>query len=168
LILFHASYKIFEVGQTYVADKETPYFLEKRSQGMDWVDLLLNEYKPDKAPIRQQTFFACDKVENCYAYISSRRQVVGMPIYYKVEMENPAKGVMCLTDIFPKFEKQNPSLRTYAEEYWSPTLEWKYYEYLSNQMKIIEILNEPDIIMKSVGNNNYMMDQELRKEVFGI
>ncbi len=167
MILYHASYKIFEIGQTYIAERETPYFLEKQSQGMEWVDLLLNEYKPEHAPLRQQTFFACDSVENCYAFISSKSNVDIAPIYYKVEMDNPVKCVMCLTDIFRHVSSDDPNRPVYAKEYWSPTQEWRYYEYLSKRMTILEIVSEPDIILKNKGKVNYNADKDLRKSTFG-
>lgn len=167
MILFHASYNQFEVGQTYLADSDTPYFLEKQAQGMDWVDLLLNKYKPVSAPPRQRTFFACDSVENCFAFISNRPRVGETPIYYKVEMENPAKGVMCITDIFRKVDRDDPNIPVYAQEYWTPTQEWRYFEYMSASMKILEIVDEPEFILKIRGKENYTSDRDLRIRMFG-
>lgn len=167
MTLFHASYETFEVGRTYSADRVTPYFLEKQSQNMDWVDILLNEYKPDHAPMRQQTFFACDSVENCFAYISSRPRIGELPIYYKVEMENPVKAVMCITDIFRNVDINDPAIPVYANEYWYPSQEWRYYEYLSDSMQILEVVQEPDFILKNRGKMNYSADRDLRIRMFG-
>jgi hypothetical protein len=167
MTLFHASYEIFEVGQIYTADRITPYFLEKQTQNLKWIDLLLNEYKPDHAPIREQTFFACDSVENCHAYISSLNRPAKVPSYYKVEMENPVKCVMCLTDLLRIVGDANPNVNVYAQEYWTPTLEWKYYEYLSNEMTILEVVPEPDVVLKNRGKANYSADRELRIKTFG-
>ena len=166
MILYQVSYRIFNIGDKLIATTTTPYFLQKQQSGDEWVDTILNSYKPINTPDREFTFFACDAVENCYAFIADKIGVLGNPIYYKIEMQEPVKAVMCITDLILKSGAADINIPDYASEYWTPTLELKYFEYLANEMEIIEIVNGPDVILKNKGKNNYMLDRELRKRTF--
>jgi hypothetical protein len=167
MILYHVSYKSFTIGECLTANEITPYFLEKQEKKEEWVDTILNNFKPVDAPDRQHTFFACDAIENCYAFIANKIPLSGNPIYYKVEMIEPIKAVMCITDLILKVGPDDIQVEDFAKEYWIPTLNWKYYEYLSAKMKIMEIIEEPNSLLKAKGRINYQSDWELRKNTFG-
>lgn len=166
MILFHGSFKQFEINKIIKANELTPYFLSKQAQGSEWIDLVLNDYKPDHAPLRQYTLYACDSVANASAFIENQKMGDAVPIYYKVEMVNPVKGVMCLTDLLFKNgpgHELNPEI---SQEYWSSSQDWRYHEYLSNEMKILEVMPAPNFMEKTAGRNSYMADFELRKKLY--
>jgi len=141
MMLYHATLESFDVGRTYTANEVTPYYRQNELNGRAWVDDLLNQNKPKNAPERRNTFFACDCIENCYAYISSRYPDRKAEYkFYCVEMENPVSGVMCLTDLLYDLGDTNSNLNNVVAEYWYPTKEWKYLEFLSKKMTIIERL----------------------------
>ncbi len=166
MILYHASLKEFEVGRSYVANDLTPYFIENKTNNKAWVDLVLNEHKPIDAPDRQRTFFCCDSIENCYAFISAQYpNQIDQINYYKVEMDNPAKGVISLTNLLLKVGENDINVQNIANEYWNQTKEWRYFEYMSQEMKFLERLNAPDTLQKSNGKNNYFHDYELCKQI---
>lgn len=141
MMLYHATLESFEVGRTYTANEITPYYRQNELNGRAWVDDLLNQNKPENAPERQTTFFACDCIENCYAYISSRYPDRKAEYkFYCVEMQNPVRGVMTLTELVCRLGVNHNRLNEVIQEYWNPTKGWKYFEYLSNKMTIIEKL----------------------------
>lgn len=80
--------------------------------------------------------------------------------YYKVKMSSPIALPICLTDslIIDSLEHN----RKIATEYWHPIEEWKILEYLSNQMEILEVINEASEDEKIRGRLNYQHDLEKR------
>ena len=163
--LFHVSCNEYGVGETKLANEETKYFQAKKDKGEEWVDLLLNAKKPDNAPSRQYTLYAFDFVGNCSAFFKSHKCDKGNKLYYKVQMTDPFKAPMCLTDLILKQGQSSSYLAKIIEEYWHPTMDWKFWEYLSTEMKIVEVLNEPNIFEKIKGEDNYHRDFQLRKQL---
>ena len=161
--LFHVSCNEYKVGDICFVKEETPYFKAKKATGQEWVDLFLNCNKQEDAPFREFTLYAFDFIGNCSAFFGSRKCESGYPFYYKVEMENPVIAPMCLTDLITKEGKSSTKLNQISEEYWTPTLRWNFYEYLSNEMKILEILKPPTTIQTSAGKFKYGNDIELSK-----
>lgn len=163
MMLYHATLESFEVGRTYTANEITPYYRQNELNGRAWVDDLLNHNKPENAPERHNTFFTCDCIENCYAYISSRYP--GRKADYKfycVEMQNPVSGVMCLTDLLNDLGDNHPNLNNVVAEYWYPTKEWKYLEFLSQEMNVLDTVTPSQ--MQIFGSRvKYQHDYEMYK-----
>jgi len=153
----------------HLADSnETFYYRNRKQSGDNWVDDLLDKYKPMNAPSRKQTFYAFDSLANCYRFNKSLGNKNKTVFYYKVKLYNPYKTVMSLTDFIFKLGKNSSELDKIAQEYWFPSLDWKFYEYLSNKMTIIETLSEPDYLSKIQGDCNYNNDFDLRKKLLQL
>lgn len=163
--LFHVSCAKYEPGTKLTVTERTPYSIRQKDLDHDWVDACLNKHKPEKAPLRDFTFYACDFIGNCHAFFKRTKcnNEIGKPFYYKVKMLNPVKAPMCLTDLILKSGKASEKIPKICNEYWSPQLDWQFYEYLSNEMEIVEVLNEPTQMQKMKGDANYMMDFDLGK-----
>jgi len=164
--LYHVSCKEYVVGQKLIAQETTPYYQKKISQGTNWIDDILNDHKPKDAPQRNKTLFAFDFVGNCQAFFEKESCPSGTPKYYKVKMVNPIKSPMCLTDLLGKLGKESPKVKEIAQEYWNPKHKWKYYEYLSTEMEIIEILDTPGEETLRIGKGNITDDAVLRRRLF--
>jgi len=164
--LYHVSCKEYVVGQKLIAQETTPYYQKKISQETNWIDDILNDHKPKDAPQRNKTLFAFDFVGNCQAFFEKESCPSGTPKYYKVKMVNPIKSPMCLTDLIRILEKESPKVQEIAQEYWNPKQNWKYYEYLSAEMEIIEILATPSQETLNIGKANYLNDTTLRNRLF--
>lgn len=67
---------------------------------------------------------------------------------------------MCLTDALIKDSLEH-NIKI-ADEYWKPQKDWKFLEYLSNQMEILEVLDDPSFEDKIKGRLNYDYDYEKR------
>jgi hypothetical protein len=110
--------------------------------------------------MRQQTFYAFDSIENCIAFSNSNK--IQNSFYYKVQMQNPFKAPMCLTDLLLKNPGNNIKQESIAKEYWKPKTNWKFNEYLSMEMIIIECMAQPSFCSLLKGNENYNNDVDLR------
>lgn len=159
--LFHVSTKKYEIGEIIKAEDftNTEYYQNATASGKNWIDEYLDEGRPENAPERKNAIFAFDCVENCIAFKGRNNA----NFYYKVKMIEPIASPMCLTDaLIENAEEQNAIIRS---EYWMPTKNWKFLEYLSSEMEVLEILETPDIIQINKGRLNYDYDRDLKKGI---
>ena len=166
MVLFHVSFREYEVGQSYTAPNPNGYHQRAILKGEDWINTYLDENKPIDFPSRISSFYACDEIVNCQAFIGNKTINGQKPIYYKVEMNCEIGFPMVLTDAIKKNEQNSPHLINCSNEYWSPSGEWKYKEFLSPEMTILEILPNPDSICANKGRMNYNADLERAKRDF--
>ena len=162
--LFHVSCKNYKVGELIISEnfKETEYYKESESKNMNWIDDFLDSTRPEGYPKRQSSLFAFDCIDNCFAFIDGPIRRKGIK-YYKVKMNNPIGCPMCLTDSLVQDDYEHNT--KIAKEYWSPKEDWKFMEYLSNSMEIIEILEDPIFEEKIKGKFNYNQDYQKRKKL---
>jgi hypothetical protein len=165
--MYHVSFKTYKVGEKFSSKTITPYHVEKDKKGEGWVDLELNKYKPDNAPNREQCYYAFDFIGNCFAYIDKINGGGYKPNYYEVKLIDAINAPMRLTNTLLKAGIKSENVTIIANEYWSSTLDWKYYEFLSEEMEIVAILDEPNFLEKAKGKMNYNYDCELSIKTFG-
>lgn len=160
--LFHVSCKEYQIGEIINANdfESTKYYENATDNQKNWIDDFLDNIKPTNAPERRKTVFAFDSLDNCSSF---KNKCEGEVYYYKVEMLNPIGCPMCLTDAL--VENNEELNNRIGEEYWSPTKEWKYLEYLSSQMTVIERLPKPNFMNSAKGMTNYIADKNLAKEI---
>jgi hypothetical protein len=159
--LFHVSTKKYEVGQIIKAEafENTEYYNTAIANGKNWIDELLDNLKPENVPERINAIFAFDCIDNCIAFKGQNEA----NIYYKVKMHNPIACPMCLTDALKEGDTEN-NIRI-SNEYWSPSKAWRFLEYLSAEMEILEILETPTSMQLAKGRMNYSQDRDLKKDV---
>jgi hypothetical protein len=161
--LYHVSCKEFKVGQVIRSSEfgQTEYYQDSIDKKENWIDEFLDSIRPDGYPERKRTLFAFDSLGNCFAF--KKGQCPYGLIFYKVKMNNPVACPMCLTDkLKVDSDEQNKKI---GNEYWSPSKQWKFLEYLCDEMEIIEILNEPEFMEKLTGQNNYQLDFEQKEKL---
>lgn len=166
MVLFHVSFREYEVGNTYTAPNPNGYHQRAIANGDDWINTYLDDNKPNDFPSRISSFYACDEIENCQAFIGNKTINGLQPTYYKVEMNCETGFPMVLTDAIKKNGQNSSHLENCSNEYWSPTGEWKYKEFLSPEMIILEILPSPDTILANKGRINYIADLERAKREY--
>mgnify|MGYP003586938898 FL=1 len=81
-------------------------------------------------------------------------------------MLKPFKAPMCLTDLILKSQGDKIKQERIAKDYWNTGSIWKFNEYLSNRMEIIEIIMEPHFLAIVKGKENYQHDIDLIKKLF--
>lgn len=164
--LYHVSFTEYEVGKTYIADNPNGYHLRSISRGDGWINEEMDNMRPDGYPSRIASFYACDALENCQAFIANKKIAGNNPTYYKVEMDRTVGFPMVLVDRIKKMGQGSANLSSCINEYWSPTQAWKYLEFLSPQMTILEKLDNPNSLMAIKGSMNYNTDFETAKRLF--
>ncbi|KQO33212.1 hypothetical protein ASF10_19250 [Flavobacterium sp. Leaf82] len=162
--LFHVSTKKYHVGQIIKAKdfENTEYYQNATNQNKNWIDEFLDINKPANAPERKKAIYAFDCVENCVAFKGQNND----NFYYKVKMLKPIACPMSLTDALKREDEEN-NLRI-ANEYWNYNENWKFLEYLSSEMQIIEIIPPPNIILVNKGKMNYSSDRELTQRLLTL
>lgn len=162
---YHVTERIYCAGESLNMNEETYYFIEQGRRGNQWIDLFLNGLKPENAPERQYSFFAFDNLDNCKAFWENEKRN-GFPKYYKVSMQNAIKAPMCLVQLILREGRESNRIETIAREYWNPQHEWKFLEFLSNEMTIIQLHKSPSITDNLAGITNYEEDKELMELLF--
>jgi hypothetical protein len=166
MVLFHVSFSEYVAGQTYYAPNPTGYHLRSIDRNEGWINELLDLYRPKGMPSRISSFYTCSQLENCQAFIGNKKIDSKNPIYYKVEMDCEHGFPMVLTDKIRKLGRGSKLLGECVNEYWSPIEAWKYLEYLSPSMTIIEVLPIPNHLMILKGTMNYSHDRDLANKLF--
>ncbi|GAA3732983.1 hypothetical protein GCM10022422_14510 [Flavobacterium ginsengisoli] len=158
--LFHVSSREYTVGQIIKAEdfENTEYYQNAITQNKNWIDDYLDNHKPANAPERKKTIYAFDCPENCIAFNDNEGN-----FYYRVKMINPVACPMCLTDELQ--ENNSDKNISIANEYWNPSLSWKFLEYLSPEMEILEIISPPDKYKKIKGRMNYDADHLTKQNI---
>lgn len=165
--LFRVSFEEYEIGKSYQAENPTKYHLDSVSKGSGWINELLDKYKPTNYTPRVSSYYACDKVENCKAFIGTKRIDGKEPIFYKIEMDCESSGhPMVLTDVIRRLRQNHNRIAEVINEYWNPKQNWQYLEFLSDKMTIIDIINKPDIISFGIGRAHYEHDFKLANRLF--
>lgn len=161
MTLYHVSCKKYEVGDVLKSpvSGQTEYYKSAITKGLNWIDDYLDTIRPDGYPERKSALYAFDCIANCFAF--KKNKCSDTVNYYIVKMLNPVSCPMCLTDKLIK-DSNSHNLKI-GQEYWNPTMDWKFLEYLSNEMEILEILNNPTFNDKIIGQNNYQNDYDLKE-----
>lgn len=162
--LFHISSNNYNIGKIINSDSfgQTEYYRTSTLWGKNWIDDFLDSQRPLGYPARKSSLFAFDCISNCSAFMekSFKGRIAK---YYKVKMSSPFALPICLTDSLIRDSLEH-NIKI-ATEYWHPTEEWKFLEYLSNQMEILEVINESSEDEKIRGCLNYQHDIEKRNRL---
>ncbi len=84
---------------------------------------------------------------------------------YEIEMDAIGGFPMVLTGRMIAHRNNAEILRAIAEEYWRPTKDWKYYEYIGNEMTIISEVKF-DASQRNKSRDEYMMDYNKALYIF--
>ena len=166
--LYHVSFREYAVEQTYTAQNPIGYHLRSIQRNEGWINEILDEHKPAGMPSRISSFYACSVLENCQAFIGNKKIDDRDPIYYKVEMHSNGGFPMVLIDRMRKLGQASDLIDTCTSEYWTPTHEWRYLEYLNSTMTIIDVLPIPEPLVANKGRLNYNSDYKFAKQLFAI
>lgn len=170
--LYHITCKEYPIGQVPLFEGESFYHISTQLDDRSWVNEFLDIKKSSEKPSRKKAFFACDSIANCKALKNTVAKPFCSPRIYKVKMTNPSKTPIALVNHLFKLGEGHIKNTEVADEYWNPTEIWKFYEYLSEQMEIVEeILNDDltpmgQILFWAADNTYLLADTELANEKF--
>lgn len=162
--LFHITNKVYEIGAPVsINDYEGEVcYYHLSHPDYQWINDVLDKYKPVEFPYRKKCIYAFDMIENCYSFAYGKE---GMHCY-EVEMDACGGFPMALTDRLRKDKYDQDVCKAISEEYWNPKNEWKYLEYLGNEMIIISEHPITNNVMKS--KMMYCDDLEKAKKIFHL
>jgi len=162
MICFHVSNRNYEPGEII---KSNDYLKVTKERGNEWVEHLLEQFKPETAPSRIKCVFTFLDLEQALAYGVTLNEQVN---YYQVEItDNPIRCPMVLCEFIRKSKGKNQLyLRSLCEEYWTPSQDWQFFELLSDQFVVIERLQISDFSPKFMGSTRYLGDKERAKNLF--
>jgi len=126
----------------------------------------LNAHRPAGWPCRYTCLYAVRTLSDCSLYGSSQHKDEKVH-YYRVRMDKAVRVPMVLVDQIRK--QVNPTaaqIEQMAREYWQPSKEWSYWEYLTDEIEIVEKV-EPlsmDDFAVIGAHGSYIDDNELAKE----
>ncbi len=163
--LYHVTCKKYRVGQVLNAlnFERTEYYVGAERNNLSWIDDFLDAKRGQSHPSRSNTLFAFDCEKKCKAFASSRSLI--SPIFYQVEMVEPVACPMHLVGLISKANSDEFNNRI-AQEYWHPTQDWKYLEYLSVQMEIKSIVDASNPYWESAGRMAIGLDRDKAKYFF--
>jgi len=157
--LYHVSSKLYNIGQTISSEDfgdTTEYYQRKILENLNWIDDYLDTLRPGNVPPRRNSVFAFGHLKHCVAFCRKRDYN-----YYKVEMNVNDSYPMCLTDAL-KVSEDPKVMAEIGIEYWFPTKNWSFLEFLSPSMTILDIVTDIPAHY-FYDNTDYMKDFELKR-----
>lgn len=142
IMFYHASVENYEVGKTYTTDQftgDTTRFHNSLDEAKKQTDILLDEHRPEGCDSRLKSFYIFQDVKHCADY-ASFLHTKNVKVY-AIEPTSKVFGgfPMCLVNK-AHIEKDESIKAKIIQEYWNPEYPWKFNEYLTQSIKIIDIL----------------------------
>lgn len=163
--LFHITERKYQIGETIsINDYEGDMcFYHERHTDHQWINDYLDAYRPEEFPLRRKCIYAFDRSGHCFYFLAHEPSVTDH--CYEIEMDAKGGFPMVLTGRMIAHRNNAEILRAIAEEYWRPTRDWKYYEYIGNEMTIISEVNL-DVSQRNISRDRYMMDYDRARYIF--
>jgi hypothetical protein len=106
----------------------------------------LEEFLEDKRPCashsRLSSWFACDSPERAVRYLEAQlkhENREGEILVFAVDLPSPSKQPMALVDAILSALRENAIDKAgfLAQEYWTPTQQWRFWEYTSSEISVV-------------------------------
>jgi len=137
--VYHTTDKVYQKGQVVcVSDFEDGLSLYHVNVGNNQcVNDYLDKDRPCEFPERKRAIYTFRLIKHCLIF--GRKKHI-----YKADIPETIGHPMCLTEAFTSDSNEpNNIKRLIRGEYWTPKRDWKFYEYLSTSMTIIEECKGP-------------------------
>lgn len=111
---------------------------------------------------RLTALFAGADAADCVQFLRAQRDYDNVPVHlYRVDMPVSGHHPMALVDAVRRKAGHTNIIDKIVEEYWQPTLKWRFWEYLGQTMTVVEELPLPDTIMMAGAFHRYITDRDL-------
>jgi hypothetical protein len=127
----------------------------------------LNPHRPDGVPCRSTCLFVFATLAECSLYGSSQHKHETVH-YYRVRTDAATKAPMTLVDQIRKQVEPTPAqVERMAREYWQPTEPWKFWEYLTDAIEIVDEIQPLDMgSLEVIGAQGFYIDDNDRAMEF--
>jgi hypothetical protein len=122
---------------------------------------------------RLTSWFACDDPGKSARYLDAEITFktnlasAGDALLFVIEMTNPSKQPMILVNAVGERLSAGDTevAELLANEYWRPTRVWKFWEYTSPEIAVIDQAPWPDLMEQSLASLSYQADHRLLKQI---
>lgn len=135
--LYHASIKVFSIGDEIKSGAASSFY-EEATDAMD-------SSRPENAPARKTALFSADSAEFALYFMLKQRICKSEINLYRVKVKDPWKTVFSITHVIHRRIEQRKNISSLVSEYWSPTKDWQFFEYLSPSFMVIDKMDHPVI-----------------------
>lgn len=166
--LYHATTDLLIPGDTLISRvSDLPNEPYRRA-----MEELLAKRCPEGRPLRMSSWFACDTPRLAAKYLDAQMSFgadketrKGQPRLYAVEMDPSSKQPMVLVNaVALKLSEGKTNIAmSLADEYWTSTKDWKFWEYLSPEIVVLPEQPWPDVIELASALQTYTTDSNLLK-----
>lgn len=156
---YHATNKVFQVGERFsinMFDGTMSSYHASLSEKKKKVNEIFNRWRPNNVISRIKCIYLFDNLRHCIHYAKSEKY----KHIYKVRSEEQVFGPfpMVLVNTFYKNHK-----RQIIREYWNPTKEWKFVEFLASSFIVVK-----EESLEIISNMDLEVDRDLANHLFPI
>lgn len=138
MCLFHATKSELIVGDRMTDPWPTNYYIDVVSA--------LESARPVGAPSRREAFFAAESQEFAVFFLMAQNVLLDELNLYRVDLPESHKSPFALVhEISKHLEQGAPVVGALASEYWSPKLDWNFFEHFGSEMLVREKIELPDL-----------------------
>lgn len=150
MILFHASREELTEGAEIISAAS--------SCSYELASIEIDKNRPDTATARKEALYSADTPEFAFYFMMMQKVSADDIKLYRVEAKVIWKAVFSITSAVNKRLQNGKAIESLVDEYWNPTKNWNFYEYLSPSFTVIEKIKNPkhkEYIMQDKYNRDY-------------
>ncbi|MBB1295765.1 MULTISPECIES: hypothetical protein [unclassified Pseudoalteromonas] len=132
---YHATTNQLTSGQTINSTRQNQFYVNT-SQEMD-------KSRPQGVTGRTNALYVTDSDEFAVHYLLKQNVRLSNIKLYEVIPNNPHKCPFAITHRVELKLNANDCAKNLINEYWNPTLSWKFYEYLTDSIQIVKEVSIP-------------------------
>jgi hypothetical protein len=166
---FHASRNVYSPGDTIYVPPGAESFAYGRSLelGMRWREEALERARGDRGFPRRTAVYAANTAVNAARFLISQAGDGGQVWVYEVAISATTPSPMALIGYMDAHGAGFSSLDACVEEYWAPTKQWNFLEFVCESMTVQAnsgVVAEEDLWMAIV---DYEHDRQLARRLWG-
>lgn len=135
--LFHASKDLLSVGQVIKSNRANSFYVSASQQ--------IDAKKPSQAPSRLQALYCSDQKEFAVFFLTYQGVTVDQINLYSVSVTGYHKAPFAITHQVESRLNKGVAVDQLVDEYWYPKRNWNYFEYLTLEFEVRDIISTPTL-----------------------
>ena len=133
--LFHASVDELKVGDVIKSSRSSSFYPAASTE----MDL----HKPLGAPSRTRALYCADSDQFAVYFLMMENVLKEDIKLYKVKVKSFHKAPFAITHVIEGKLNKSEDVSNLIKEYWFPSKNWHFYEYLTMEFEVIAIIDLP-------------------------
>jgi hypothetical protein len=167
---YHASRNVYPDGHVIHVPKgevADAYQLSLRL-GAKWREDALEATRAGRAFSRQFAVYAANSPGNAARFLISQPDAEKRPVLvYEVDINNKSPSPMVLIGYMDDQGEGFAALPECMEEYWAPTRNWRFLEYVCSEMIVTKSLGPVGMMETWGADADYGRDRDLCRQAWG-